>query len=418
MQQKKNIALLAPFTSYSGYGQYGRCIAQMLILSYGSSENVQLFLIDAVSKNMFKQEMFDLENSKYNGLQKYIKPIQTLNSQFFDVFMMVSVPQAFIQKGLFNIGITALVQVDRVHPQLIQHCNRMDQVWVMSDYNINSLNSSIYNTQDGQQLKLEVPVGKINHAFVPSESKPKTDISKYIDSISQQFLFATVGQWLPGSIGSDRKDIGALISTFIKTFPNNKNVGLLLKVDQGRSSILSEYAIRQKINEIYKGLGLKSTNNNIHFISGNLKESQMREIYEHDKVKAYISFSHGESFGIPIMEFSAITGKPLVIPYHSGLMEYIRPQYSEIMIHKQTQVPRELFNTFMRQFMIPQSKWCTLDYQYASFKMVETVKNYKYIIQRAKQQQKHIQDNFGVNKIAMDLKKILDQKLKDQEDDY
>jgi len=55
----------------------------------------------------------------------------------------------------------------------------------MSDYNINSLNSSIYNTQDGQQLKLEVPVGKINHAFVPSESKPKTDISKYIDSISQ-----------------------------------------------------------------------------------------------------------------------------------------------------------------------------------------------------------------------------------------
>jgi glycosyltransferase involved in cell wall biosynthesis len=72
-------------------------------------------------------------------------------------------------------------------------------------------------------------------------------------------------------------------------------------------------------------LGLKSTNNNIHFISGNLKESQMREIYEHDKVKAYISFSHGESFGIPIMEFAAITGKPLVIPYHSGLMEYIRP---------------------------------------------------------------------------------------------
>jgi hypothetical protein len=45
-------------------------------------------------------------------------------------------------------------------------------------------------------------------------------------------------------VGNDRKDIGALISGFIKAFPNNKDIGLLLKVDQGRSSILSEYSMR------------------------------------------------------------------------------------------------------------------------------------------------------------------------------
>jgi hypothetical protein len=39
----------------------------------------------------------------------------------------------------------------------------------------------------------------------------------------------TVGEWLPGSVGNDRKDIGALISSFIKAFPNNKDIGLLLK---------------------------------------------------------------------------------------------------------------------------------------------------------------------------------------------
>ena len=48
-----------------------------------------------------------------------------------------------------------------------------------------------------------------------------------------------MGEWLPGNLGSDRKDIGSLIATFLKTFANSENVGILLKVEQGRSNILS-----------------------------------------------------------------------------------------------------------------------------------------------------------------------------------
>jgi len=29
----------------------------------------------------------------------------------------------------------------------------------------------------------------------------------------------------------------------------------------------------------------------------------MLEIYNHDKIKAYVTFTHGESLGIPIIEF-------------------------------------------------------------------------------------------------------------------
>jgi len=46
---------------------------------------------------------------------------------------------------------------------------------------------------------------------------------------------------LPGNIGNDRKDMGALVSTFLSTFPNSKKVGLLLKTEQGRNGVLSEY---------------------------------------------------------------------------------------------------------------------------------------------------------------------------------
>jgi len=59
--------------------------------------------------------------------------------------------------------------------------------------------------------------------------------------------------------------------------------------------------MRERINEICRGLGLKISYNNIYFVSGNLAESQMLELYKHDKIKAYISFTHGESLGLPII---------------------------------------------------------------------------------------------------------------------
>jgi len=64
--------------------------------------------------------------------------------------MIVSIPHAFIQKGLINIGITALAEVDKVHPQLIEYCNRMDEVLVMSDFNIETLKRSVFKLQDGR----------------------------------------------------------------------------------------------------------------------------------------------------------------------------------------------------------------------------------------------------------------------------
>jgi glycosyltransferase involved in cell wall biosynthesis len=42
----KNIAVLAPFTSISGYGQYGRNIASCIIKQYGNLENYKVFLFD------------------------------------------------------------------------------------------------------------------------------------------------------------------------------------------------------------------------------------------------------------------------------------------------------------------------------------------------------------------------------------
>lgn len=412
--QKKNIALAAPFTSYSGYGQYGRSIALMLIDLYKDNTDITVSLFDLTGGTLGQSEKFDLKSSKFNQIQTYIKANEQIQKQFFDIFMTVSIPMAFVQRGLINIGITALAEVDKVHPQLIQHCNRMDEVYVMSDFNIDTLKHSMFKLQDERQIKLNVPVDKIGVPFIQITSKGKTDITDFITSIPQKFLFLSVGEWLPGSIGNDRKDIGALISTFLRGFANNKDIGLVLKTNQGRSSLLSQYGIRERMNEIAKGLGIEITFPNVFFISGNLTQSQMLEIYNHDKIKAYVTFTHGESLGIPIIEFIGNTQKPAILPYHSGMLEYIKPEYSQILIHKQVQVHPELFQSFMREFVIPESKWYTVDYQYSLFKMGQVVNNYNVVAERAKHQKEHIKQNYSKEKIQQKLALMLDKHLKQE----
>lgn len=409
--QKKNIALAAPLTSYSGYGEYGRAIALMLIDLYKDNENINIFLFDLTGETLSKSEIFNLKSSKYKEIELYIKPNEEIQNQLFDIFMIVSIPHAFIQKGLINIGITALAEVDKVHPQLIEYCNRMDEVLVMSDFNIDTLKRSSFKLQDGRQVKINVPFNKIGIPFIQATLEGNTDITEFIDNITQKFLFLSVGEWLPGSVGNDRKDIGALIATFLRGFGNNKDVGLLLKVNQGRSSILSQYSMREKINEIVKGLGIEIDIPNVYFISGNLTQSQMQEIYMHNKVKAYITFTHGESLGLPIMEFIGSTGKPALIPYHSGIMEYIKPEYSQILIHKQTQIHPELLQSFMREFVIPESRWYTIDYQYALYKMGELINNYSHVLGKFKNQQANIRYNYSKDILQEQLNNILSKYL-------
>jgi len=53
--------LAAPLTSYSGYGEYGRAIALMLIDLYKDNENINIFLFDLTGETLSKSEIFNLK---------------------------------------------------------------------------------------------------------------------------------------------------------------------------------------------------------------------------------------------------------------------------------------------------------------------------------------------------------------------
>ena len=61
---------------------------------------------------------------------------------------------------------------------------------------------------------------------------------------------------------------------------------------------------------------------NVYVVHGDFTDSQMNQLYNHPKVKAHVSFTHGEGFGLPIFE-AAYSGMPVIAPDWSGHVDFL-----------------------------------------------------------------------------------------------
>ena len=62
---------------------------------------------------------------------------------------------------------------------------------------------------------------------------------------------------------------------------------------------------------------------NIYLVHGDLEPVELNSLYNHPKVKAHISFTKGEGFGRPLLEFAA-TGKPVIASGWSGQIDFLK----------------------------------------------------------------------------------------------
>ena len=67
--------------------------------------------------------------------------------------------------------------------------------------------------------------------------------------------------------------------------------------------------IMRKVQQITAAYGHRAPK--IYLLHGDLTDSEMNSLYNHPKVKAMVSFTHGEGFGRPLLEFSLVN-KPII----------------------------------------------------------------------------------------------------------
>ena len=328
-----------------------------------------------------------------------------------DVFIQVSVANEFQPIGNYNIGITAGVETTIVPKEFIDGVNRMDLTLVPSNFTKTSLVGTNYqekNNQTGQVIRefkvtkpVEVLMEGVDLSVFLDYTKTETDI---LEGVETDFNFLTVGHWLKGDLGQDRKDMGMVIKTFATVFqglPKDKQPGLIVKTSSAGFSVMDREAITKKIDLITNSFGDSCPP--IYLLHGDLSENELANLYHHDKVKGMISFTKGEGYGRPLAEF-ALTGKPILVSKWSGLTDFL-PEENTVYLDGDL---KNVHESAADNFLLKESQWFTVNYSKAANSIFDVYKNYKQYSEKSKGLKQNIIKNFSLekmNEIFMDMVK-------------
>lgn len=371
--------LQSPLWTRSGYGDWGLAVAKSL-LRYGKFDlKIAPTVWGACSKKNLENEVNDAEGKELIG-----RVLQGQLTRQPELFIQMTIPNEFQCPAKFNIGMTAGIETTVPRPEWIEGLNRMQFNIVTSQHAKDVFVGANYNKKlpngTSEELKLRTPMevlfwGANTNTYKKTDAKI-ADLEEVMKPIPESFAFLFVGQWTAGNMRADRKAIGFLIHTFLETFANMTNPPcLILKTSGAQLCVMDKYDCITKIHEVtnmVKGKLPNAVLPNIYLLHGELSDEEMNALYNHDKVKVHISFTHGEGFGHPLL-LSTLSGKPLLAPHWSGHLDFLNPAHNRFLEGKLTPIPDEAIN----DWFVKDAQWFDVDYAAAGVKMKSTFFNYE-----------------------------------------
>ena len=403
---KKMMLICAPVSSRSGYGDHARDLVHSFI-------NHNKYDIKIYDVNWGETPRDALNEKKDEQIIKRILKEPKVNRQP-DVYVDIRIPNEFQTHGKVNIGITAGIETTAVSNAWIEGCNKMDLIIVPSEHSkegfVKALYEKLQSLPDGKQqkigeLKLEKPI-EVLFEGANDEIYKQIDNSSLdlVDDIKENFAFLHVGLWGKGGYGEDRKDIAKLVKVFYESFANKKEQpALILKTNAATFSILDREECLKKIRQIKNGFPSDWNLPNIYLLHGSLSTNEMNKLYNHPKVKAMISLTHGEGFGRPLLEASMV-GLPVITSGWSGQLDFLSQTDSMLLGGELVAVPK---SQHWKDIIIPESQWFNVNEQQAYKAMNYCFENYDDVKQKAINLMKINMDKFTLNKMTEKLDKIV-----------
>ena len=388
--QKPLLVFQGPVATRSGYGDHARDLVRSLI-------DMNKFDIVVISTRWGSTPMTGLRNTEDD--RKILNLIGKQVTRKPDVYIQLTVANEFEAKGTYNIGITAGVETTAAPIEFIHGCNKMDLIIVPSQFTKEVLQKTAFTEKDNQtgrviaEHRITKPIEVLFEGF--NEKTFGADAIPYItelDQIKEDFVFLFAGHWLQGGLGHDRKDVGMLIKTFCLAFAGQKNTpALVLKTSSAGFSVLDRESMIAKIKTLTEQFKISPS---IYLLHGEFTEEEMNGVYHHPKVKAMVSFTHGEGFGRPLLEFS-LTGKPVIASNWSGHLDFLKD--GAVLLDGKLE---DVHESAQNQFLIKGSKWFYVNYNEALKKFKDIYTNYDKYKTPAYQLGKQNLQNFGLKKMT------------------
>ena len=403
------MVVTAPVGTRSGYGAHSRDICRSLI-------DLDKFDIRIwpVRWGNTPQNALSEQNPQDLPIIKRLLQSPEIERQP-DIHVHIVVPNEFQPIAKYNIGITAGIETTTVPPVWIEGLNKMDLNIVPANFVKHTIENTKYDKHDentkqkiGQlanQKPVEVLFEGVDTNVYGKTNEFSQELLDEFKLIEEDFCFLHVGHWLQGGMGEDRKDIGMMVKTFCESFKNQKNKpALILKTSGATPCILDREEILSKINDIKRQM--VGDLPNIYVLHGDLRDEEINQLYNHPKVKAHLSFTHGEGFGRPLLE-ATLSEKPVIASNWSGQTDFLN-QDSILLPGNVVDVPK---NSFPKEFIVDGAKWFQVNYAYASNVLKEVHKNYVKYVTKAKKQSIVNKSKFSLDQMTKALDGILSKHL-------
>ena len=406
MSKKLTYVISSPFDTYSGYGARSRDYIKAVI-------DLDKYDVKLMSQRWGETAWgFCDDEPEWAFLKDHLLPDNKLQGKP-DIWTQITIPNEFQAVGKYNIGVTAGIETTVCAGDWIEGMNKMDMNLVSSTHSKKVFEVTQFEKKDKDKvvghIKLEKPIEVLFEGLNLDTYKklsPK-DVDLDLSQIKESFCYLFVGHWMQGSYGHDRKNVGLLVKSFLETFKNQKNQpALILKSSVGSCSYSSREELLKRVKTLRKTVN--STNlPNIYIMNGDLSDSEMNELYNHPKVKAMVSFTKGEGYGRPLLEFSA-TGKPIIASGWSGQVDFLHPEKTFLIGGELESVHTSAAN----KWILKESQWFKPDHGIVGSILKDMYKNYKNYVVRGKQQGHHSRTNFSFIKMTELLGTYLDKYVK------
>lgn len=212
-----------------------------------------------------------------------------------------------VRHAVCRIGCT-IFETDRIPLSWVQACNRMDEIWVPSQFNIETFSRAGVSFE---KLRL-VPYGVNTNFFQSSEDMfPLPDRRRFV------FLYVAFFDW--------RKGFDLLLEAYSREFNDRDDTTLVLKVSEDYHLQEQLTALRGMVADVQA----RAHAPHVMLLAGRLQREQLRQLY--NSCNLYISTDRANGWGMPCMEAMAM-GKPAATINWSGSTQFMSAAHS-LLIH-------------------------------------------------------------------------------------
>lgn len=401
---KKKILVRGPVLSRSGYGEQAR-FALRALRRY--EDEYEIYLVN-IPWGKTSWVVDDNEERRWIDLliiktQHYIEKNKELAKQIeftqpiFDMSLQITIPNEWQDNfAPINIGYTAGIETNIITPEWIEKSSTMDKIIVVSEHAKSGFVETSYEVKNNKTGELvndyrcdKTP--EVVHYPVRKFKPAKIDLD-----LTTDFNFLAVAQW------GIRKNLENTIKWFVEEFIDQE-VGLVVKTNIMNNCTMDAWHTERKLENLLSEYSNRKCK--VYLIHGDMTDEEMSALYNHKKIKALVTLTHGEGFGLPIFE-SAYYGLPVVAPDWSGQCDYLHIKKKEGKKKKKRTIDKAMFakvdydvlpvqkEAVWDKVLSADSMWCFPRQGSYKMRLREVYKNYDFFKEQANELAKYVNKNF------------------------